>query len=199
MTMGDRVAVMRKGVLQQVGAPQELYEQPSNLFVAEFIGSPAMNLVEAEVARRDGGLALRFGEHTLHLESSAAEDALASYVGRRVLMGLRPEDLEDAALSGSASPENTLTALTDIREDMGPEVYVHFSLGVPPVRRPEVEEATREDDPTSPSALGTRAVFVARLRRETNAREGESLRLRANTRRLYFFDPETGGAIRAEA
>jgi multiple sugar transport system ATP-binding protein len=199
MTMGDRVAVMRRGLMQQVDVPQRLYEHPANLFVAEFIGSPAMNLVEAELASADGGLVARFGEHMLHVGKRIldARPSLAGYAGRRVLLGIRPEDFEDASLVDRAPPENTLLAVTDIREDMGPEVYAHFSLGVAPVRRPDVEEAKREDEAgTRPALRG--AVFVGRLSRETRALEGQAIRLVVDTDRLYFFDPESSLAIERE-
>jgi len=196
MTMGDRVAVMRRGLMQQVDVPQRLYEQPANLFVAEFIGSPAMNLVEAQLAHEDGALVARFGEHRLRVGERAlgARPSLAGYAGRQVLLGIRPEDFEDASLVDRPQPESTLSAVTDIREDMGPEVYVHFSLGVPPVRRPEVEEAkSGDEDGTQPALRGS--VFVGRLSRETRAREGQAIRLLVDTDRLYFFDPESGLAI----
>ncbi len=197
MTMGDRVAVMRRGLMQQVDVPQRLYEHPTNLFVAEFIGSPAMNLVEAQLAREDGGLVARFGEHRLRVGEQAldARPSLAGYAGRQVLLGIRPEDFEDASLVDRPQPESTLAAVTDIREDMGPEVYAHFSLGVPPVRRPEVEEAKSEDEAggTQPGLRGS--VFVGRLSRETRTREGQAIRLLVDADRLYFFDPESGLAI----
>ncbi len=201
MTMGDRVVVMRRGLLQQVDVPQRLYERPANLFVAEFIGSPAMNLVEAEVAEEDGGFVARFGEHALRI---GERPGLAGHLGRPVVLGFRPEDLEDATLTAEAPPESTLSAVTDIREDMGPEVYVHFSLGVQPVRTPDVEEATRaEDEQTQtepePGVLRRRAPFVARVGRETGAREGEAIRLVVDTSRLYLFDAETGMAIASES
>jgi multiple sugar transport system ATP-binding protein len=193
MTMGDRVAVMRRGLLQQVDVPQRLYERPANLFVAEFIGSPAMNLVEAELVEVDGATVARFGGHELRLVAAAAE------AGRKVVLGIRPEDLEDASLVADAPPERTLTATTDIREDMGPEVYVHFSLGVPPVRTPDVEEAIRaEDEETAepePGVMERTAPFVGRVGRGTAAREGEPIRLLVDTDRVYLFDRETGLAL----
>jgi multiple sugar transport system ATP-binding protein len=196
MTMGDRVAVIRRGLMQQVDIPQRLYEQPANLFVAEFIGSPAMNLVEAELARVDGTLVARFGRHRLRVGKRVIEahPALALYAGRRVLLGIRPEDFEDAALIDRTSPESTLSAVTDIREDMGPEVYAHFSLGVPPVRRPDIEEAKSEDEATAQPAVQG-AVFVGRLSRQTRAREGRPIQLLVDTDQLHFFDPESGLAI----
>jgi multiple sugar transport system ATP-binding protein len=200
MTMGDRVAVMRKGLMQQVDVPQRLYEQPANLFVAEFIGSPAMNLVEADLARANGGLVARFGEHSLCLGEQTISDrpSLADYIDRRVVLGIRPEDVEDARLADGAAPESVLSAVIEIREDMGPEVYAYFSLGVPPVRRPDVEEAKREDEAgTQPALRG--AAFVGRLGRETHAREGRPIKLLVDTRRLYFFDPDSGAAIERRA
>ena len=187
MTMGDRVAVMRKGLLQQVAAPQTLYERPANLFVAEFIGSPAMNLVEAELVREDGRLAARFGETVLDVPAGLLETDR-----QRVVLGFRPEDLEDAALSASRAGGSMRVAV-DIREDMGAEVFVHFSLAVPPVRRHDVQEAIEQapgDVPPSPQAT-----FVARVGRETGAREGEPLELLLDTSRLYFFDLDTGEAL----
>ena len=198
MTMGDRVAVMRKGLLQQVESPQALYDRPANVFVAEFIGSPAMNLVEADIARVEGALHASFGEHVLRIgdDAVAARPALGSHAGRRVLLGIRPEDVEDASLVGYVSAESTLIATTDIREDMGAEVYAHLSVGVPPVRRPDVEEAIAEEGGEPATALTpSGAAFVGRLGRDTRAREGEPIRLVVDTNRLYFFDPGSGEAI----
>src|SRR2546430_15138048 len=119
MTLGDRVAVMRDGVLQQVDVPQKLYDEPVNLFVAEFIGSPAMNLVNAELARANGHLEARFGEHRLRVDDDVLgrRPALARYEGKQVVLGIRPEDLGDASLAGG-SEGRRLSAIVDIREDM---------------------------------------------------------------------------------
>ena len=122
----------------------------------------------------------------------------APTAAHRVVLGFRPEDLEDATLTAGAPAQNTLSAVTDIREDMGPEVYVHFSLGVAPVRTPDVSEAMRaEDEETEPEpgVLRRRAPFVARVGRETAAREGEAIHLVVDTNRLYLFDPESSEAI----
>jgi multiple sugar transport system ATP-binding protein len=187
MTMGDRVAVMRKGVLQQVAAPQTLYECPANLFVAEFIGSPAMNLVEADLVRDSDRLTARFGEVVLDVPGGHVETDKT-----RVVLGFRPEDLEDAAIR-PARPGASLRVTVDIRENMGAEVYVHFSLAVPPVRRHDVQEAI-EVVPGEVSPLRP-ATFVARVDRETRAREGELLELSLDTSRLYFFDLGSGEAL----
>jgi multiple sugar transport system ATP-binding protein len=201
MTMGDRVAVMRKGVLQQADGPQQLYERPANLFVAEFIGSPAMNLVEAELTAEGDGLVARFGPHTLRLGGRVLSErpGLARHTGRRVILGFRPEDLEDAALAGGASPDAALSIVTDIREDMGSEVYVHFALGVPQVHRSEVTEARApEEEAQARVAARSASPFVARLGRMTRAREGEPLELAVDVDRLYVFDVESGDGVYGE-
>jgi multiple sugar transport system ATP-binding protein len=189
MTMGDRVVVMRRGVLQQVAAPQVLYDWPANLFVAEFIGSPAMNLVEADLVTDDGRPVVRFGNALLHVP-----DGLVETDKTRVVLGFRPEDLEDAALR-PARPGTALPVTVDIREDMGAEVYVHFSLAVPPVRRHDVQEAIERAP--GDVAQSRAATFVARVGRETGAREGEPLELSVDTSRLYFFDVDSGEALPA--
>src|SRR5207247_3249472 len=148
MTLGDRVAVMRDGVLQQFDRPAALYERPVNLFVAEFIGSPAMNLVGADLRRSDGSMLAEFGDHRLRLDSSvlAARPALEHFEGTRVIMGIRPEDMEDAALATlQPSDERRLKAVIDICEDMGSEILVHFGVRAPPVRGEDVTAAVGEE------------------------------------------------------
>jgi multiple sugar transport system ATP-binding protein len=187
MTMGDRVAVMRRGVLQQVDRPQRIYDRPANLFVAEFIGSPAMNLIEAELARSDDGLVASFGEHRLLLGPRVAAEP------GRAIIGIRPEDFQDAALAPPRRPGSTLSVVSEIREDMGPEVYVHFALGVPPSQRIEIAEAQTDGDETA-QHVGARArsPFVARLGRHTRAAEGRPLTLAVDVDSVYVFDAETG-------
>jgi multiple sugar transport system ATP-binding protein len=190
MTMGDRVAVMRDGILQQFDIPQTLYDRPTNLFVAEFIGSPAMNLVEAEI--RNGQA--RFGEHTLPLDE---RPGLASYEGRRVALGIRPEDLEDAALS-VAPAGSPLPVKVDLREDMGSEIFLHFAVDAPHVATEDVKEAFEADEAVAAleqQAARTGTPFVARVGRESKAREGDRIEVAVDTRLLHFFDLETGEAI----
>ena len=203
MTMGDRVAVLRKGLLQQVEVPQELYDRPVNLFVAEFIGSPAMNLVEAELARANGQTVATFGEHRLRVDDEvlSARPALTRYEGRKVVLGIRPEDIEDASLVPEAPDDRTLAVVTDIRENMGSEVYVHFSVQASPVKLKEVEEAVGAE---AVAALGERVrhegiPFIARAGRGSGAREGRRIDLVVNADRLHFFDPETGLGIYGDA
>jgi multiple sugar transport system ATP-binding protein len=206
MTMGDRVAVMRNGFLQQIAVPKELYERPRNLFVAEFIGSPAMNLVVAEVERADGDVWVSFGPHRLRLDAPtlATHQGLAAYEGRPVVLGIRPEDMEDAAVLRETHPDRIISVVCDIREDMGSEVYVHFNVPADAVMTREVVEAlvvdAAEDEEAriaAERARGAGVVFVARLERMTEARERQPLDLEVNVTRLHFFDPETGTRIHA--
>ncbi|HEV3479662.1 MAG TPA: sn-glycerol-3-phosphate ABC transporter ATP-binding protein UgpC, partial [Gaiellaceae bacterium] len=201
LTLGDRVAVMRDGVLQQFDAPQRLYDEPVNLFVAEFIGSPAMNLVGADLVRSNGGYEARFGEHRLRVDESALEarPALSGFHGKRLILGIRPEDLEDAATVDGAPEDRRISAVVDIREDMGSEVFVHFGVGAPPVRGKDVEAAvgTEAVEATAEQARRQGSLFVARLGRGLAAREGDRLELVVTPERLHFFDPETGRGIYA--
>ncbi|MGI8973098.1 MAG: ABC transporter ATP-binding protein [Gaiella sp.] len=204
MTMGDRVAVMRGGLLQQVDGPQALYDRPRNLFVAEFIGSPAMNVVMADLVRSDGHVWVHFGDHRLQLDPSTTgrRPALSRFEGRPVIMGIRPEDMKDAALLGETKEEHRMSIVCDIREDMGSEVYVHFRVSGTPVASPELIEALVTDAPedaearlAAERARGAGVSFVARLERETRARERNPLEIEVDVTRLHFFDPETGLGI----
>jgi multiple sugar transport system ATP-binding protein len=193
MTLGDRVSVMQGGRLQQSGVPQEVYDRPANLFVAGFIGAPPMNLLRATLERSDGGLAVRMGEATIALrpQTVAERPALEGYVGRALAFGIRPEDLEDAALVPDASRHARLATRVDIREDMGAEVYLHLPLPAEAVLSEPV--ATGHDDVAE--ADERPVAFVARVDRDTRAREGEPIELVVDTTRLHFFDLETGLAI----
>jgi len=188
MTLGDRVAIMRDGVLQQVAKPQELYDRPRNLFVAEFIGSPAMNLVGADLARSNGGLVAKFGETTLPVGEGvlSSRPGLPGFEGRRLILGVRPEDIEDARFGGG----EPLSATVDIREDMGAEVFVHFDPGAKMIAGEDVRAAVGED-----AAEVKGSTWVARLDRDTAASERERIELAIDTDRLHFFDPESGDAI----
>jgi multiple sugar transport system ATP-binding protein len=199
MTLGDRVAVMRRGRLQQLDAPHRLYREPVNLFVAEFIGSPAMNLVQAQIERNGGGLVARFGGHELAVDDAAvaARPALSAYAGRTIALGIRPEDL--AGPVAEARPGRTLPAVVDIVEDMGSEIFLHFSVDADPVATADIEEAL--DETAAVEAVKEQAArrgtpFVARVDREATAGEGDAVQLLVDTRRLHFFDLETCDAIR---
>ncbi len=188
MTLGDRVAIMRDGVLQQFAGPQALYDRPRNLFVAEFIGSPAMNLVGADLARANGSWTAKFGDTTLSVGEHvlSLRPALPKFEGRRLILGVRPEDIEDAAFGEG----ERLGAVVDIREDMGSEVFVHFDAGARMVPGEDVKAAVGEE-----AAEVKSSAWVARLDRDTTAAERRPIELAVDTNRLHFFDPETGDAI----
>ena len=199
LTLGDRVAVMRDGVLQQFDVPQRLYDEPVNLFVAEFIGSPAMNLVGADLVASNGTFEARFGDHRLRVDDVLLEKrpALRRFEGKRLILGVRPEDLEDAALQDGAPEDRRISAVVDIREDMGSEVFVHFGVGAPAVRGKDVEAAVGAEavEATAAQARKHGSLFVARLGRVTRARERDRIELVAAPDRLHFFDPVTGLGI----
>jgi multiple sugar transport system ATP-binding protein len=199
LTLGDRVAVMRDGVLQQFDVPQRLYDEPVNLFVAEFIGSPAMNVVGADLAASNGGMVATFGEHRLRVDDEIlqARPALRGFDGKRVILGIRPEDLEDAAMADGAPEDRRISAVVDIRENMGSEVFLHFGIRAPPVRGKDVEAAVGSEavEATAEQAKKQGSLFVARVGRGTQARERDRIDLVVNSGRLHFFDPETGSGI----
>jgi multiple sugar transport system ATP-binding protein len=199
MTLGDEVAVMRDGVLQQYDVPQMLYDRPVNLFVAEFIGSPAMNIVGVDLERENGSLFARFGEHRVRLDDEflSSRPALARFENKPLILGIRPEDLEDAALATDAPADRRIAANVDIREDMGSDVYVHFGAGGRPVRGEDVAAAIGEEaiEATEQQTKGKGSLFVARVGRQSTAREGDRVELLVTTNRLHFFDPATGRGI----
>jgi multiple sugar transport system ATP-binding protein len=189
MTLGDRVCVMRLGLLQQVDRPQVLYDRPANLFVAGFIGSPAMNLVEAELG--DG--VVRFGPHELPV---GERPELRPYAGRRLALGIRPEDIRGEVDNGAP-----LDVTVDIKEDMGAEVYLHFAIDAPQVKSEELREIVG-DEALEAADVQTHhhgSPFIARVERGTTVREGEQTRLHVDTSRLHFFDIESGDSIYAGA
>ncbi len=203
MTLGDRVALMRDGLLQQVARPQDLYDRPRNLFVAEFIGSPAMNLIRGSLIPTNGGLAAKFGIKQLMIGERvlSSRPALKSFVGKRVIVGVRPEDLEDAELAGGAPDGGRLSAVVDIREDMGSEVFIHFGVGGEAVESEDVKAAVGEEavEVSRGMAMDQGTSWVARLDRDTKAAEQGRVELLVDTDRLHFFDPESGDAIYGES
>ena len=199
MTLGDRVCVLRNGYLQQVAKPQVLYDQPANLFVAGFIGSPAMNLAEAELVDANGAISVRFGPHTLPLEDDVlwARPDLRGYLGRTLALGVRPEDLEDASLVPASPPDRRLRVRVDIKEDMGSEVYLHLASEAPPVQTDELREIVGEEalEAVEEQTHHHGGAWTARVDRRTLAREGEEVELAVSTGHLHFFDLETGAGI----
>ncbi len=195
VTLGDRVCVLREGLLQQVDRPQVLYERPANLFVAGFIGSPAMNLAEAVLVQRADGLSVRFGSNELALpaETLAERPLLRRYSERPFVLGIRPEDIgnDDAATDGAR-----LHIQVDIREDMGAEVFIHFAIDAPTVGVLALKEiAGEEAAEVAEIQHGYGNTWVARVARGSAVREGERAQLSVDTRLLHFFDLDTGEAI----
>jgi len=202
MTLGDLVAVMKRGVLQQVASPQQLFAHPANLFVGGFIGSPAMNIVEATLSGTGAGTFVEFGGHRLQVpdEVIVERPGLAAFRGRTVILGIRPDSMEDAALVPSPGPDSRLPVAVDLQESMGSDVYLHFSVDAPPVYTEDTRELAADVDEKvleelQEQASERRTAFIARTSPETRARVGERCEIHVDTRKLYFFDPETGGSI----
>jgi multiple sugar transport system ATP-binding protein len=199
MTMGDRVAVMRKGELQQVAAPQELYDNPVNLFVAGFIGSPAMNMVEAKLAGSNGNLSVEAGGQKLALgeEVLSAHPGLKAYEGKQVVLGIRPEDLEDASLATDTPADRRLHGTVELTEALGSEVMVHFSVDAPPALTDDVKELAQDvgDERTASGEADQRSTMVGRFNARSKVKEGETAEVAVDTRSLHFFDPDTGLGI----
>ena len=192
MTLGQRVAVLRDGLLQQVDTPQNLYNHPANLFVAAFIGSPPMNLIEAAVT--DGKISFAGFEMPL-----APETDLAAYVGKSVILGIRPSDLEDDEVWSNPNLPS-IDVKADVTEELGSEVNVLFSVDAPPVAVEEtmaaIDEPTEEAVFLLQSETGEqRAIFCARVDARTTCRPGGTIKLSVDPKRFHFFDPESWLAV----
>jgi multiple sugar transport system ATP-binding protein len=201
MTMGDRVAVMRKGELQQVAPPQELYDHPVNLFVGGFIGSPAMNLLEATLERSGNGLVVVAGSQRIALgeETLSARPALGDHVGKDVVLGIRPEDLDDVAIAPDAPEDRRLQGQVELREALGSEIMVHFAVDAPPALTEDVKELALDvGDERIGQADGDRPLkttIVGRFGARSEVQLGDRVEVAVDTRALHFFDPETGLGI----
>lgn len=202
MTLGDLVAVMRNGTLQQVATTQEIYAHPANLFVGGFIGSPAMNLVHATLVRRDGGTFVEFASHRLVVPPDvlASRPALVGYEGRGLILGIRPENMEDEAIARGELEGSKIPIVVRIKEAMGSDVYLHFTVDAPPVLTEDTKELAAELgaevlEELEEGALRSRSSFIARVSPETRATIGEPMEIRVDTSKLYFFDAETGQTI----
>jgi len=188
MTLGDRVAVMRAGALQQVGSPSELYNNPRNLFVAGFIGSPAMNFMPA---RLEGDrVTLPFGEVAL---SSEARQRLGGASDHPVIAGVRPESFEDAALVGDARERgSTFRTKLDLVESMGSELYAYFTVKGDRLESQELQELAEDSGAGEVPGAGGEGQIVARLDAASKVKRGEEAELWVDTSKLHFFDAETG-------
>jgi multiple sugar transport system ATP-binding protein len=200
MTLGHRVAVMKKGVLQQVAPPQELYERPVNLFVAGFIGSPAMNLLLGTLRRADDGTArLHLGDQTLDVPAETLVDRprLAGYYDRQLAVGIRPEDLGDATLAGTTEGAS-LRAKVDLTEALGSDLLAHVRVDVPAVVTDDTKELDRDSgaaDLAAGAGESAGTVLVARFSPRSRVHEGDTIAIAVDVGRLHFFDPDDGRSI----
>jgi multiple sugar transport system ATP-binding protein len=195
MTMGDRVAVLKRGILQQVDTPQNLYDSPDNVFVAGFIGSPSMNLMKATLEGTSEAPQVRIGGHVLAVDKKllAAKPALAAHLGHDIVIGVRPEDIEDAELADAPPEDRVLLTETTLVEALGSEIILHFPLDVEPFSIMETE--FEGDDAVTATDLSGRYTYVAKVSPRSSAKLGDPLRLAVDTSRLHFFDPASGSAI----
>jgi multiple sugar transport system ATP-binding protein len=198
MTMGDRVALLKRGVLMQVDAPQTLYDRPDNLFVAGFIGSPAMNIAEADLARADGRATVTLGSTTLAVPEAVLQryPRVPDYIGRKVIIGLRPEHFSRAR---DIPADQRMRATVDLVEALGSDVLLHFNSD----SRPVIDEDTREavDDPEAFAEIERRAReggqrFTARIEPKDIPKIGDEVELGFRTEEMHFFDPDDHRALR---
>ena len=195
--MGDRVAVMKAGVLQQVGPPQFLYDHPDNIFVAGFIGSPPMNMAIGRVERTDIGLSVSLGGVSMQVPDSvsSARPALASYAGRDVAVGIRSEDMEDASLARDPNRAR-LTASVSLTEALGSEIVVHFPVDAPSVVTEDTKALEKDAGTDDVPVAHASNIWVASFSPRSRVRPGDQVEIAIDAERLHFFDPETGLAIR---
>jgi multiple sugar transport system ATP-binding protein len=197
MTLGHRVCVLRDGQLQQVDTPQTLFDSPVNLFVAGFIGSPAMNFVDAELVRDDGP-AVTFADHRLPLPDSLIDGkpGLDRYFGRKVILGIRPSDFEDALLADSSWARMSVRA--DVTEELGSEIHVIFTVDAPPVHHATISEITgdEEDEDSAAVVLASgKSLWTARVAARSQVRSGQPIELAVDTSNVQFFDPVSALSI----
>ena len=186
MTMGDRVVVLKDGILQQADTPANLYSTPANMFVAGFIGSPAMNLFEAQLSDLDGAVSVHLGPNTIDVRPSVldAHPALRAKAGETIAVGIRPDDMYDAALSPQY--EARLTGTPILLESLGSEIVTHLDIGVRPMDStdPDMEDLAGGDDDAHP--------VVARFSPHSSVKQGQPIEISIDTDRLHFFDIGTG-------
>ena len=202
MTMGDRIAVIRKGNLQQVGSPTELFNQPCNLFVAQFIGSPSMNLVETTLNQEDESVYADIGGQPLLIDPQTLSErpALRGYAGKPLIVGIRPQDFE-AGVADRPQRGCRLEAKIELVEALGTETNIHFCVDAPPVLTDEVRELAADLGKDEAARFEQRASrgrneFIARLDPKVQVRAGEAVELSVDTAQLHFFDRDTGEVIR---
>jgi multiple sugar transport system ATP-binding protein len=196
MTLGQRVCVLRDGQLQQVDTPQHLFESPVNLFVAGFIGSPAMNFVTADLVRDDGP-AVTFAGYRLPVPASVleAKEGLDGFIGKKVILGIRPSDFEDGAMADAAWPRIGISV--GVTEELGTEIHAIFTIDAPPVEHASITQATagEDEEETGIALIAGKSQWTARVSARSQVRPGQALELAVDTSRLHFFDPDSGLSI----
>ncbi|XVQ83303.1 ABC transporter ATP-binding protein [Microbispora siamensis] len=204
MTLGDRVCVLRDGVLQQVDTPQNLFDDPVNLFVAGFMGSPSMNFTYAELIRDNGGAAVAFAGYRLPVPDStfAEKPGLDRYIGRKIILGIRPSDFEDAgSASGNSAGWVRIPVRANVTEELGSEINVLFTIDAPPVEHKDTVAAAHDgdDEETTLPLTGDKSLWTARVNARSHVRPGQEIELVVDTHNLHFFDVDSGLSIGHEA
>jgi multiple sugar transport system ATP-binding protein len=198
MTLGHRVCVLREGRLQQVDTPQRLFDNPVNLFVAGFIGSPSMNFVSAELVR-DNGVHVDFAGFHLPVPDAvlAAKPGLEGYLGKKIILGVRPSDFEDAAHADASWAPISVTS--NVTEELGSEINVIFSIDAPPVEHADTQalakDAAEDEEDTTIPLLDNKALWTARVNARSHVKPNQAVELAIDTNNLHFFDHETGLSI----
>ena len=193
MTMGDRVAVIRKGELQQIDTPREIYLNPRNIFVAGFIGSPSMNFVYADVGVKNGSIELSFGNDQIDYNGKKL-DELKAFENKEIVMGIRPEAFEDGNYANESEFSESIKVSVSLLEQLGSDSYIHFYKDIKPVQTEAIEEILA-DDGEDISILGDNTKFIARINTNSTVVEGEEIELKIDPSKLHFFNPDTGDAI----
>ena len=193
MTMGDRVAVIRKGILQQIDTPREIYLYPKNIFVAGFIGSPSMNFVYATATKSGKNTNIKFGDNEVKVVD--APEALSSFEGKEIVIGIRPEAFEDSVYANKKEFSEQVSIEVSLLEQLGSDTYVHFYKDINPVQTEAIEEILA-DEGEDISVLGNETKFIARINPNSTVEEGQKINLALDPTKLHYFDPDTGLAIK---
>ena len=193
MTMGDRVAVIRKGELQQIDTPREIYSNPKNIFVAGFIGSPSMNFVYANVKGKKGSIELSFGDDKIAYNGPNL-DKLKEFENTEIVMGIRPEAFEDSNYANKTEFSESMNVTVSLLEQLGSDSYIHFYKDIKPVQTDAIEEILA-DEGEDLSVLGDNTKFIARINPNSSVIEGENIELKVDPSKLHFFEPENGNVI----
>ena len=192
MTMGDRVAVIRKGLLQQIDTPREIYLHPKNIFVAGFIGSPSMNFVYATATKSGKSIKIKFGDDEIKVAS--APEGLAAYENKEIIVGIRPEAFEDSVYANEKEFSEQIEIEVSLLEQLGSDTYIHFYKNIKPVQTEAIEEILA-DEGEDISVLGTETKFIARINPNSTVIEGQKINLALDPTKLHYFDPDSGLAI----